>query len=68
MHRNAFSSGAPPQTPLEKLTELPRPLAGLRRGRNGGTGGKGKERKGQGSGGTGEENAENDFVPLVEIH
>jgi len=42
MHTNAFSFGAPPQTPLEKLTELPRPLAELRRGRNGGTG---KERE-----------------------
>ena len=28
MHQNPFSAGAPPRTPLEELTTLPRPLVG----------------------------------------
>jgi len=27
---NSISAGAPPQTPLEELTALPRPLAGFK--------------------------------------
>jgi len=30
MHQIQFSVGAPPQTQLEKLTTLPRPIAGFR--------------------------------------
>jgi len=50
IHQNAYAAGASPLTPLEKLTELPDPLAGFQRadsrqGRGGN--GRGREREGK---------------------
>jgi len=48
IHQNAYAAGASPRTPLEKLTELPDPLAGFQGADSQqGRGGKGRVKEGR---------------------
>jgi len=67
-YKCVFLRGSAPD-PVGEAYRAPQTLSWIKereKWRNGE--GKGKREKGKCSGGAGEENAENDFVPLVEIH